>query len=79
MSKTKPSDYIDRLERRRHWLESRVSVYTGKSDSYDQAELSALTWAINQLRGITEPMSLGVDYAYQAAPTPSQPPTSGEE
>jgi hypothetical protein len=53
MSENKSSDYIKRLERRRKWLESRVSVYTGTSDSHDQAELSALNWAIPVLEKVT--------------------------
>lgn len=34
------------LERRVKWLESRVSVYSGKDPSYDEAELSALKWVM---------------------------------
>lgn len=41
---------IAQLERRAAFLAKRVENYKGKSDSYDQAELGALRWAVAVIR-----------------------------
>lgn len=53
MSKTKSwarvrKERLRQLDRRIKWLESRVSVYSGKDPSYDEAELSALRWIVSE-------------------------------
>lgn len=41
---------LAQLERRAAWLKTRSDNYKGKDNSYDKAELSALTWAIDIIK-----------------------------
>lgn len=38
---------IGQLKRRRDFLDKRIIDYTGKDNSYDKAETSAINWAIS--------------------------------
>jgi hypothetical protein len=44
------ADVIERLEKRVEWLTRRIDVNVGKHLSYDEAERSALRYAIEHLR-----------------------------
>lgn len=55
----KDLDRLNRLYRRAKWLESRISVYSGKSPSHDYAEFSALSWLLinfirDRLKGVED-------------------------
>ena len=41
---------VEQLQRRAAWLKTRSDNYKGKDNSYDKAELSALTWAIDIIK-----------------------------
>jgi hypothetical protein len=42
-------DHIRQLRRRCTHLRDRIANYKGRSDSYDRAELAALTWALDEI------------------------------
>lgn len=42
--------HMKALERRMDYLTSRINNYTGKSDSRDRAERSAIRWALDTIR-----------------------------
>lgn len=47
----KKKEYIERLERRANWLRSQVESTPDRTDiSHTRSELSALDWAIAELR-----------------------------
>jgi hypothetical protein len=53
MSVPSPEEYLDRLQRRADHLAFRIAN-SDKDLSFDKAELSAILWAIRELRGMRD-------------------------
>lgn len=55
MSPKKQQEYITRLERRANWLRSQSESTPDRTDiSHTRAELSALDWAITELKELVD-------------------------